>query len=439
VRRASWAPILVFVGLNLVGYFAARALAAPRPFMLNIDYGLVLLAGAAARPLNRWAQIAVLFLGLLATIVIDGCAIASLPLLECMTRLADYLAFIDLWPWRLLGPWLLAIVCAAGCLTWTVRRTGPRDVTGLVALLVLLAIADLGVRWTPLRAHDLLSSSSRMLVRGYLAFQPSRDDVIAIRYRREAPETLMSISMEALGLYRNPQDQARLIDDNLIRPLAGQYEASLIASHAFSGLTLQGEFRELCGLSLKQASWTSTELPSLRNCLPNALDHRGYATQAFHGNTGRFYGRIRLYPSLGFGAAAFLEDMPGLPRCRPDLFNGVCDAAVLKMALAAFDQGGPRFVHVVTLDAHEPLGSQAFPQCRSLDTPRRDLCAYDHAQSAALSAVAQTLKNAKSPPDLVILYGDHAPPLAGGANVAIDPSRTPYIELRRITPPHHSR
>jgi hypothetical protein len=432
LRPRAWAPILAFLGLNLAGYLAARAFAAPRPYVVNIDYGLILIAAALVRPLGRPVHLAALFLGLLLSVTIDVCAIASAPLLECLTRLGDYLAFIDLWPWRVLAPWFIAVILLAGAISWMTRAAGPRDVVGLALLIVALAAADVAIRLPPLRSRtNLLSTSTGMLLRGHLAFAPSTDDVIANRFKIEAPDTLMSISMESLGLYQDPSAQERLISESLVRPLAGRYEVAYVTTHGFGGLTLQGEFRELCGLSLKRPSWSSTEMPALRNCLPNALMRRGYATEAFHGNTGRFYGRSRTYPSLGFRTSTFLEDLPGQPRCRPDLFNSVCDAAVLRRAVAAFDKGGRRFVHVVTLDSHEPLSTEGFPQCRNLAPRPRELCMYDLSQRAALLAVAGALKAAKSPPELVSLYGDHGPPLLGGSG-AMSPSRVPYIELRRV-------
>jgi uncharacterized protein YaiI (UPF0178 family) len=297
MRPRAWAPILAFLGLNLAGYLAARAFAAPRPYVVNIDYGLILIAAALVRPLGRPVHLAALFLGLLLSVTIDVCAIASAPLLECLTRLGDYLAFIDLWPWRVLAPWFIAVILLAGAISWMTRAAGPRDVVGLALLIVALAAADVAIRLPPLRSRtNLLSTSTGMLLRGHLAFAPSTDDVIAKRFKIEAPDTLMSISMESLGLYQDPSAQERLISESLVRPLAGRYDVAYVTTHGFGGLTLQGEFRELCGLSLKRPSWSSTEMPALRNCLPNALMRRGYATEAFHGNTGRFYGRSRTYP-----------------------------------------------------------------------------------------------------------------------------------------------
>jgi hypothetical protein len=237
--------------------------------------------------------------------------------------------------------------------------------------------------------------------------------------------------MESLGVYKDDADQAALLTP-LIAPMQPRYRLIYDGVHAYRGLTLQGEMRELCGLMLLGITRSSADLAKLGNCVPNRLARAGYRTIGMHGNPARFYFRRTIYPALGFGRSLFIENLPGLERCRPDVFNGVCDDAMFKTAVATFEKPGPAFVHVMTLNAHPPWPTNDPRRCAGRSKMVEAACAYDLLQRRSLGDLGQALATASSPPDMVVVFGDHGPVFGGGpAAASMRPGVAPYLVFQR--------
>lgn len=171
-------------------------------------------------------------------------------------------------------------------------------------------------------------------------------------------------------------------------------------------------------------------------CLPARLGRRGYDTWALHGNGGEFYSRKTFYPLLGFRHAEFYDDFKRRsdrnPQCSGTVFQGICDEQVYQRALNLFD-GTRRFVHVMTLDTHLPVRSAQFPSCSASFKDDAGLCGYDRLVERSMRQLGEALRRAKSKPDLIFIYGDHAPPFAGqAARDVFHPDRIPFLRLRRI-------
>jgi uncharacterized protein YaiI (UPF0178 family) len=109
------------------------------------------------------------------------------------------------------------------------------------------------------------------------------------------PQKILSVGMESLGVYKDDADQAALLTP-LIAPMQPRYRLIYDGVHAYRGLTLQGEMRELCGLMLLGITRSSADLAKLGNCVPNRLARAGYRTIGMHGNPARFYFRRTIYP-----------------------------------------------------------------------------------------------------------------------------------------------
>lgn len=173
-------------------------------------------------------------------------------------------------------------------------------------------------------------------------------------------------------------------------------------------------------------------------CVPARLAAAGWQTFGLHGNTGRFYARVLLYPALGFQGVRFheqfdaLERGSGLAPC-PTASNigGWCDGVVAAEAVRLLGGAGKRFVHMMSLDSHLPILGDV-PGCVAGD----QLCGHAGRVRASLVAIAAPLNAAMRAkalaPDLILLWGDHPPPfLNGETRAAFDPALVPVAIYRR--------
>jgi phosphoglycerol transferase MdoB-like AlkP superfamily enzyme len=166
--------------------------------------------------------------------------------------------------------------------------------------------------------------------------------------------------------------------------------------------------RELCGLQLNGIPRSASERAPLGDCLPRALAARGYATSGWHGNSGSFYRRNDIYPAIGLEIVNSYETLrPRVSRLCQFLFVGICDADVLRMAVGSFAKDERAFVHVMTLDTHLPLPP---PKGACVDGKNSQLCSWEEGIDRTLESIVQALRRATVKPDLVVLFGDHAPP-----------------------------
>jgi hypothetical protein len=86
----------------------------------------------------------------------------------------------------------------------------------------------------------------------------------------------------------------------------------------------------------------------------------------------------------------------------------------------------------MTLDAHLPLEGTVPPRCAPAFRLDDGLCRYAQVTRASFAALGQQILAARHPPDLIVIYGDHAPPFAAvQARQAFSQRLVPYIVLRR--------
>nr|WP_269141314.1 sulfatase-like hydrolase/transferase [Sphingomonas sp. IC-56] len=254
--------------------------------------------------------------------------------------------------------------------------------------------------------------------------------------RHNPPPQILSISLESFGLAREPNRRAALIEP-LIRELGGLYKVEQ-GAHDYFGATLQGEVRELCGERLFGNAAQDGVLRQLSQCLPSQLRRRGYDTVALHGNGGRFYSRWAVYPAMGFRQSFFYDDLaaadPAVTACPETAFNAACDERVYSRAIGLFD-GQKRFVHVMTLDSHLPVLDAEPGSCSSIFAENSSLCGYAKLLQRSLAQLGLALHNAKVQPDVVFIYGDHAPPFASElARKVFSAEAVPYLILRKRNP-----
>jgi hypothetical protein len=147
----------------------------PRPYLVNLDYGLVLLAVLGVGRIAPRLAYAAAFLALTIAVAVDALQVTSQPIFDGVMRISDYLDFIDLWPWRALAPWIFGALIACALLAYPAAKASRGALLLVAALVALLAGDQL------LQSHagpdgrpiNLVSSSLRDLIRSYVGFVPS--------------------------------------------------------------------------------------------------------------------------------------------------------------------------------------------------------------------------------------------------------------------------
>ncbi|CAN5739023.1 LTA synthase family protein [soil metagenome] len=221
--------------------------------------------------------------------------------------------------------------------------------------------------------------------------------------------SVMIVLIESMGLHQDPRMRAWLREQLADAPTLERFDLREI-DVPFRGSTTAAELRELCDL---EGSYRSLNTRSGATCLPHVFDAMGWQSIGLHGFSRRMFMRGKWWESTGLQRRLFAEDLaiPNQVLCG-GAFEGICDADVLRRA--AREASEPKkFVYVVTLNSHLPLGPTSVPLrldavCKAADvgTNACDLTAVD---GHALQALREALLAVERRP-LVLVVGDHAPP-----------------------------
>ena len=445
LRRASL-PVL-FVLLNALPLAACLREGISRGYLVNLDFAPVLLLAAIrlASPVLRAVQLATIFLGLLTISAIDLFISLSEPFNHGVFGGSEYAAGIVYWPWGMFLPWLavLLALCAfsLGALRSVRGRPYAREL--LVIVLVLFGTdvwaGNTHFYWRPgALLPNLVSSSSlrflqgEELTNGLKSVTPLSEPSMASRIGQmpSPPPHILSVAVESLGAPlggRVEPFQHRLLAD-----LGDSYSLSYATTQPYYGKTLQGEVRELCGARIEGMPHRPAEFARLGRCLPAALAMQGYRTSAYHGNSGDFYHRAGVYPAIGISNLHFRDDLLRRGQvCDRYMFKGVCDRDVFSSAMAEFSNPGRQFVHLMTLDTHFPQPDDPTAGCRQPEGKARELCLYNWYFDRAGAQLAAAVNAAKTKPDLIVVYGDHAPPFSDRDRDLFSHDLVPYLEFRR--------
>ena len=433
----------------------------------NLDYLAVALAGLF---LPKGLQCASLFL------------VLSLDLLRSFaglyyfsqTDLINAIQFLPQTPWRLAA--IFALVAAALVLSWAlfiIRLAGreqPRARTAtsgaLVCLSVLLVLTD-GMNGTssfhpkdsfvvPRLANSTLWSlalTSWKLIRADRTedqLTPLSSATVPLLERLRGvdpaspprrPPNIVIVIVESYGLIQEPQVARILTAPYLSAAVRARYTVQ-VGAVAFSGATVSGEFRELCGVQAGIKSITTVKRFASQ-CLPDLLKQRGYRTEAVHGFTGYMFYRRNWYKDLGFDEQLFLEDLRIMPDMRTcgGPFPGICDVDIAgqigkQLASSATSQ----LIYWVTLNSHLPLQLQS-------DSSRTAGCGPEEASTRLDPAVCQwfnlidkvnvAVARLAARPDLpkteFFIVGDHAPPFfATSRRNQFSQTTVPFIHLQPL-------
>jgi hypothetical protein len=365
-----------------------------------------------------------------------------------LVALGQFMTFASYWPWHLIVTWLLLIFGLLIGLYLVKRRIDFARVylTPLLAAIAILVTVGTRDTFNRLTGRNWLTSgwfnlyriareSANYTVSLEVPF-PSRT-MFSDLSGTDPPRRILSIGIESLGVLQDGESQQRIVAQ-LAKEVSPRYQLA-IGIHSYLGSTLSGEIRELCGLQVTGVPDTSAAGQLGKACLPAQLERLGYATIGIHGNVRQFYNRMRIYPMFGFSRTMFLDDFERqrstMELCNGEAFSGVCDSAAVSAALGFISAHPTAFAHVMTLQTHLPmaasdLGSSDCSRFPHLE--QSDLCLYANQQAETLRRIGVLLMASPTPPDVVYLYGDHAPPFAlRSLREKFVRGQVPYIVLTR--------
>lgn len=416
---------LVFVIPSLFGFYFAYNSGVVYPPFVNVDYLLLLLVLAGAtRFIKGFPAAAFALVGVIVIAAIQAIAAIGGLFVSDLGALLDYFGFVQEWPWRVFLPFILGGVIVLACYYLLLRKVDfqLRPVWVPAALLAVVMGLDLLGAANPLKmdkmleanvatssAVELLHLSSRLL--NPVPWDPTPIDS-PLKQRLvegDAPAHILSVSAEAWG---QMQDEAfnRQIEAGLVQLIGDTYVIQRQTRPSLTG-TINGEFRELCGLTIMSMPSVEQAAGVREHCLPNVLAERGWKTAGLHGNSGLFYDRRRIYPAIGFQNVLFREDFDRLETtpCRSIGFTGWCDPVVLRHGLEQLASAPRSFVHVMSLDTHLPLKATEEEKARCSASPG-EACIYVHRFGRTLENIARAINEAPVKPDIVFIWGDHPPP-----------------------------
>lgn len=447
-RATLGLALLVVVAPTVVIWIVSSKLGLLVP-KINLDVAVVyLLTVLLGRYSARLACFVAVF-GTAMVLIVQVLVGVGLIYLDDPALIREYLSFVQFWPWRLIG-----IGAAIGAVALTILylllrrvRAGEARALPMIAVLALVAAADLASRTElgyKIFGSNVATSSVVRATKIARTWATSPGFTVGVHPGGSAAETLaamtakpariLSVSVESMGMAaKDPAYNAAMFRP-LTERLGGLYKVD-VGSHPYKGATLAGEIRELCALRIAGTPTGARAREISPKCLPRTLAAEGYYTAGLHGNSRFFYNRSELYRAIGFVQSVFYEDLrpKGAEICRTRAFAGICDREMLKTAL---DIGGAHpksFVHLMTLDTHFPVGSTS-PEdeaCGPGASPKASgLCLYRNLMARALDNVATAVCEARVKPDMIYVFGDHAPPFAVGAERNFfDRSRIPVIVL----------
>lgn len=237
---------------------------------------------------------------------------------------------------------------------------------------------------------------------------PRRPDIIIVQSESWFdPSRLAGVNYDAMPRLRAAATRARSGD--LYVP-------------AFGGGTIRTEFEVLTGLPL--AAFAGVRYPYLqltRSKIPGLvreLSNNGYRTLAIHPNGGAFWNRNQAFHALGFDR--FIDGDGFTDAAHYGWY--VSDAALVDRIIAELvDDGQPQMIMALSIQNHGPYDAVPIDAAARPDiivdgldaVPRTALQTYLAMLEATDSQLARLIEfvNARERDTLLLIYGDHLPPL----------------------------
>lgn len=234
---------------------------------------------------------------------------------------------------------------------------------------------------------------------------------LALRESVEKKKFVLFIEFESLGVPIDVSNNEIL--NKHIEASFPEYRLVNKFEEKFSGGTLSGELRTLCGIeSFGNLLYNQNGyVNELSPCIPNVFNSRSapFYSIAAHANYGSIYNRQKIYPAIGFNKSIFASDLPdsAIKDCGSVQFIA-CDDAILKklkndINKLSFEK---LFVHVMTINSHFPYSGKLVVNLKN----KNNFSLYIDIVNTTLLALKEFIFEIDTPPDVIIISGDHSPP-----------------------------
>ena len=254
--------------------------------------------------------------------------------------------------------------------------------------------------------------------------------------RTPATQNVVLVIVESGGMPKEPRWRELIADVFNTEEIWKRYsvETGVVP---FSGATVPGEVRELCGIS--SGVMERPAVDALKNCLPNRLRSNGYRTLYTHGFRPEMFDRLSWLPKMGFDETLFHSQLrqSGLPDCGGP-FRGTCDAALgqwIGQRLEA-EPEQKHFFAFLTLNSHLPVtadeDSSAILGCGTPGAEIEDEASCDLMGLVirAERSIAEVAVRPNLPPTEFLIVGDHAPPFVRRARrEEFSATEVPFVHL----------
>ncbi len=249
-------------------------------------------------------------------------------------------------------------------------------------------------------------------------------------------DKVVFIMVESMGHYLNESMNSAMLSpfDN---PALLQRYQKVKGKTSVQGVTVFGEFRDLCHVALQDISFSDAK--TFPTCLPSILRANGLETTAIHGFTQNFYSRSRLYPLMGFEKTIFLEDLvkeKDIPYCG-NVFRGACDLFIAKEILQpmlSYHNSRKQFIYWLTLNSHMPIYNYSFTHpmgCPLAHSDLSDACIFANTIYDVVYEIAELAIHVDRRQNILfIIAGDHPPHYADkNYKELFDSDIVPVIQL----------
>lgn len=417
--------ILLFLIPSAIGFYVSYNAGHLYPPLSNIDYIILLVFLIYLSRVRNFPCATFALMGVISIISVQMISAIGGLFVSDIGALIDYFGFVQEWPWGVYVPFIVGGAVIIGLYYFLLKTIDFRSIPlwapllllgTTLALDVLGAASPLKLKYNVLEANVATSSavelyglSPRILHPVAWAPTPVNAPLKEIILKSPMPARALSVAIESWGVFQEDELNSRILE-NFEQLVGSSYQIHSQNRGSRSG-TINGEFRELCGLTILSMPSAQEAYSVREHCLPAILASKGWDTHGLHGNSGLFYDRRRIYPAIGLENVRFREDFDRVETspCRSVGFTGWCDPVVLRQGMTQLAASARSFVHVMTLDTHLPL-RPVKGEVLNCGNTNEDVCLYVHRFRHTLDNIAKAINEAPVKPDMVFIWGDHPPP-----------------------------